>query len=71
MKKLLLFYYEATRRKDKDRPAPKTLKTELNVHVRNEMQNEVLGSQGISQEDVSEVCEQLRPDGGHLAQGRR
>lgn len=35
------------------------------------MQNEVLGSQDVSQEDVSEIREQLRSDGGHLVQGRR
>lgn len=33
------------------------------------MKDEVLRRQGISQEDLSEVCEQLRPDTQHLTQG--
>lgn len=32
------------------------------------MKDEVLRRQGISQEDVSEVCEQLRPDAQHFTQ---
>lgn len=53
------------------RLALKRNKTIRHVHVRDEMQDEVLGSQGVSQEDVSEVREQLCPHRGHLAQGRR
>lgn len=38
------------------------------IHVGDEMQNEVLCSQSVSQQDVGEVREQLGSDGGHLAQ---
>lgn len=48
----------------------KHLQVKFSVHVRNEMQNEVLGSQGVSQEDVSEVWKQLGSDRGHLAERR-
>lgn len=43
-------------------------KFQSGIHVRDEMQNEVLCSQSVSQQDVGEVREQLGSDGGHLAQ---
>lgn len=44
-------------------------KSEGNVHIGNKMKDEVLRRQGISQEDVSEVCQELGSDRCHLAQG--
>lgn len=48
----------------------KHLQDKISIHVRNEMQNEVLGSQGVSQQDVSEVWKQLGSDRGHLTERR-
>lgn len=43
--------------------------SEVHIHVGYEMKDEVLGCQGISQQDVGEVCEQLRSDTWHLTEG--
>lgn len=43
-------------------------KFQSGIHIRDEMQHEVLCSQSVSQQDVGEVREQLGSDGGHLAQ---
>lgn len=40
----------------------------MHVHIGDEVEEQVFCSQGVTQEDVREVGQKLRPDGAQLAQ---